>query len=601
MTNFEAVDSTDKVRADKYSPLPGLTSGLNFPASQTFPQGEYRGVGALSITGDAVDDLTFVDGGSSPPAVTTFKAVQDDDAGISGAWFDRVHVLPRAKIDFGNIIGITDKTFELYNAFRRIPVSLVGITNNALPGVIFPDITPTVVMPAQTSILDPSSTDNTGGVGLGTLVKAKIRALADGLPTFDTNIIFDTDKGDPELLVTGTRVVLMPQEYEVNVRETLAFLTDIIGALDGQEQRIALRKQPRQIFEVEYALTDNDRQRMQAQLMDWMDNIFGFPLWHEKLTLTSAVSAGATQYAVLGADDVDFRVGGLGLAFTDANTFDVLNITAVTDTLITVADASVNAYPVGTRIVPIRTARILKSVPARRRVTNLEVFKITFEVTDNDTGAIAGSTTPGFWSLHNSRVLFDDCNVTSGQLDQTYARRIYRIDNQTGKVTQTSSWDRYKRTHAKGFIAHNRAEIIELRKVLLALRGRQKSFYIPTFIEDLEVKAQLTISTNTMDIERIDYERFITTRIPKKRFRISFSNGDPDLVRIVQSVASVDATTERLTLDTTWPSTVQVADVKRVQFYELVRFASDSFVLTYPRLGLATVKTQVVAVFDDNS
>ena len=200
-------------------------------------------------------------------------------------------------------------------------------------------------------MLDPTSTDNSGGVGLGTLVKTKVQALQDGLPIFDTTIEFDTDQNDVDILVAGTRIVFLPMEYETNVKETFAFLTDIIDALDGNEQRIDLRKQPRQTFEVEYKLDGNDRQRMQAVLMDWMDNQFGFPLYHEKVTLTSAVSASATSYPISGGDDVDFRDGGLAVIVTDANTFDVINIVTATDTTITAADPSINAYPASLTLV----------------------------------------------------------------------------------------------------------------------------------------------------------------------------------------------------------------------------------------------------------
>lgn len=579
--------------------LPGRTSGVGVPFSKTPPNVAF----IAKIPFDPQVSGTPADGGGGSglsKIIADHVGDSTEKLTFSDIWFEHVHALPRSVIDFGNILSQEEQSYEIYNSFRGTSVQLVAINNNALPGTALPNVTPPLSIPASTSILDPATTDNSGGTSLGTFVKTKILALQDGLPIFDTTIEFDTDQNDVNLLVAGTRIVFLPMEYENNVKETLAFLTDIISSLDGKEQRIALRKQPRQIFEVEYKLTDNDRQRMQAVMMDWMDNQFGFPLYHEKVAVTSAISASATLYPITGGDDVDFRVGGLAVIITDANTFDVISILSITDTLITASDPSVNAYPAGTSIMPLRIARILRSIPGRRHTNNLEVFKVTFEVAENDTGALVGSTTPGFWSLYNSRVLFDDCNVISNDsMAEQFSRKIFRIDNKTGIVKQSSTWDLYKRTHQKGFVARNRSEIIQLRKVLLALRGRQKAFYIPTFIEDLEVKAQLTISTNTMDIERIDYERFIVSRRPKKIFRITFTD-DTSLVRVIQSVLSVDSTTERLTLDTTWPATQAVSTIKRVEFYELVRLDSDEIVFVYPRIGLASVRTSIRAVFDDN-
>ena len=101
------------------------------------------------------------------------------------------------------------------------------------------------------SLLGPTSTFNyEGTTGLGTLVKTVVRALAEGLATFDTALIFSHTSNDVELCISGSRIIFVPIEYEAPVNETLVFLTNIIPALNGVEQRIALRKNPRQIFEV---------------------------------------------------------------------------------------------------------------------------------------------------------------------------------------------------------------------------------------------------------------------------------------------------------------------------------------------------------------
>lgn len=522
-----------------------------------------------------------------------------DQVGGMIDWWEKVHILPRTVIDFGNIITQKQDTYELYSAYRSQNITLSSIVNNALPGIDLPDEGPPEVVPPQSSMLDASTTDNTGDAFvLGTMVLRDIIAEANGLPVFDTTIDFSFSSGDfVQLFVSGSRIVLMSQEYEAPVKETLAFLTEIITVLTGAEQRLALRKQPRQLYEVVYKLTTNDRQRMQALLMDWTNNVFGFPLWHEKLRTTAAASVGATVYQVTGADDVDLRVGGLAVIITDSNTFDVISITAKTDTTITAGDPSINAYPVGTTIMPLRTATVMRAVTGARAQNNLETFKIVFEVTDNDTGALTGSTAA--YSTFNGKVLFDDCNVVSGEMPEQYKRRIYRIDGKTGLVHRSSTWDRNKRSSQKGFVLRNRTEVMDFRKLMLSLRGRQISFYAQTDIEDLEVKASLGVGANTMDIERIEYERFIQSREPKITFKITFTD-DTSLVREVQSATGVDSTTERLTLDTTWPATRTVDEIVRVQFYELSRFDADNVVINYPRIGLADSEMPVVQVFDIN-
>ena len=597
-THAGAIDA--RIRATVFAFLPGLTQGIGVPFSKTPPNVAFVNkvpfdpalFGAQSAGGS---------GSGLSKVIATHAGTTTDKNTFADIWFERMHLLPRAKIEFGNIITLIEKEFEVYNAFRETNHTLLSITNNVAPGVIFPDITPTVLIPKQTSLLDSTTTDNSGGVGLGTLVNSKVQALQDGVPTFDGDAIFVTTANDPVLLMSGTRIVLIPYEFEVDVLETLAFLTNVIPAQDGHEQRISLRKQARQTFNVEYALDGLDRQGLQALLFDWMDNLFGFPLWHERVILTAAVGSSATLYSISGGDDVDFRVGGLAVVISDSRTFDVIQIDAATDVLITAASPSVNAYPVGTPIMPVRTCFIPNRVGTQRLLNTQEDFRISFEVEDNDTGALAGDVTPGFWSTHNSRVLFDDCNIVeSGQMSGSLRRRIHRIDNQTGKTEISSVWDRAKRASEKGFLARSRAEIIAIRKLFTGLRGKQKAFYIPTFIEELTAVASLLSATDTMDIDSIGYVRFVKDRLPMSLFRITFTD-DSSLIRTIDSSVIISPTIERLTLNTLWPTTRTVSEIRRIEWFELVRFDSDAMGLRYSRIGRASATMPLLRVFDDNA
>lgn len=541
--------------------------------------------------------------GTKPPPVAHAASDDADALNFGSTWFEHVHIVPRAKIEFGNILTQEEATFEIYSAYRTASVTLLSIVNNAAPGVELPDTLTPVVVPPQTSILRSTTTSNTDSdTALGTIVLTRVQALQDGLPTFDTDITFDFD--DPansvELLVSGTRIILMPFRYEVGLKEALGWLTDIIEARSGKEQRIALRKNPRQVLDVEFRLQDSQRQLMQALLFDWIGQPFGLPLWHEELRLTAAASIGAMTYQVKGALDVDFRVGGLGVVITDEHTFDVLNLDAVTDTLITAADPSLNAYPVGTPIMPLRTAFVASPVPTQRSLVTLETFRLKFETIDNNTGALQGDTgTPRFWSIYNGRVLFDNCNVVGGNTQTTIRRRIHRIDNQTGKVTLSSLWDRSKRESMRGFLCRSRAETKQLRRVLLAIFGRQKAFYAPSDIEDLTPVATLSSGTATLDVATIDYTRFVQQRGGMNIFRIEFTDGTT-LVREVLSSVKLSATVDRLTLDTTWPSTKTVGQVVRIEFYDLLRFDSDELRIDHPQVDIARLDAPVVRVFDDD-
>lgn len=596
----------------------GVTRGLGAPVTQ-WENGNggapnLEDIGPFLLSTGGASTAAEAAGTPSTAAAIAGQIAYSDAAGFGQDWYEKIHILPRRKIDFGNIITLIERDYQIHSAFREDTVSLSAITNNASPGLNFPNLTvPSAVYPMET-LVDPTSISNEAGGGIGTvtpvggsyvfeaIVQLKVQATQDGLPIFDTNVVFEfaAPANDVEVLVKGQRLVLLPQEYESPVVEVLAWLTDIIDSIDGNEQRIALRKQPRQIFEVTYLLDGNDRQRMQALLFDWMDNVFGFPLWHERVFLTSDASVGALSYSVSGADQVDFRTGGLAVVFTNSYTYDVIEIDSFTATTITSTSASLNAYPVGTKIMPLRTVRIRNAVGGKKYLNNLEEFRIQFEVTDNDTGAVTPSTTPGFWSSYNSRVMFDDRNmVFSDSVPHQYSRRVYRIDNQTGKVEQSSPWDRNKRGFEKGFFLRNRADLLLFRKLLSSLRGRQKAFYLPTFSEDLTVVTNLSSGGTTMQVSATEYVRLVRNRLPMSIFKITFTD-NTSLVRTITSSSTVSSTVESLTLNTTWPANRTVAEISRVEFYELVRFDSDEIKLTHERIGSVKCTVPVIRVFDDN-
>ena len=541
-------------------------------------------------------------GGVKPPPTARAGEAELDYTSIAEDWFDRVHILPRTKIAFGNIITLIEEDYEIFSAFRDELVILNAITNNATPGVDLPTVVPPVLLPSLSSILDPTSTDNSAGAGLGVLVMTKVQALQNGLPSFDTNIdfVFLPPSNSVSLFVSGTRVVFIPMHFGAPAEEVLGFLTDIIESLDGREQRIALRKNPRQKFEVTYALDGNDRQRMQAILFDWMDKTFGLPLWHENVRLTASVPPGTTIYPVSGADDCDFRVGGMAVVFQDNETFDVISIIAKTDNTITASDPSVNGYSAGAYLMPLRIAVIRRVVEGNKSLVNLETFFVEYEVIDNDTGAPAGTTVPGFWTIYNTRVLFKQCNFVDGQtVPVSHSKRVYLIDNMTGRISLSSTWDRGKKAHQKGFSLHSRAEILQFRKLLSGLRGSQKAFYIPSFSDDLTPNTPLLMGAATMDIAAIDYVRFVRNRFPMTIFEIHFTDGS-SLLRTIINSATISSSTERLTLDDTWPVGRAVSEVERIEFYDLVRFDTDEFKMSYLRIGNATCVAPVIRVFDDN-
>lgn len=84
-----------------------------------------------------------------------------------------------------------------------------------------------------------------------------------------------------------------------------------------------------------------------------------------------------------------------------------------------------------------------------------------------------------------------------------------------------------------------------------------------------------------------------------RHIRLTFTDGSVLLREILSSVI-VDADTERLTVDSAWPSTKLPSEISRVEFVELVRLDSDQIQITHERPDSARSAIPVVSLIDQS-
>ena len=588
MTDYPAVNDS-RASVSMYGYMVGRSSGYAQAPANTM-SGQFN-IDALSGEVLAGSGLTYVDEGTPSVGGGEYIAVRGDGASLSDDWFETVHLLPRAGVDFGNIVSAVDGAFELFNSSRYASKTLGSIQNNAEPGVIFPDVSaPSVLGPLQ-SFIDPGSSPLAPEGAI-------VRALQSGLPNFDTTIDFTfSGVGTYYLRVIGNRIALLTADFDGGVVEILSFLTDILTKTDGSEQRISPRKQPRQRFEASFILDGTQRQTVQSILYGWQANTISIPVWPEMMELTSDITGGTTDTAdVDSTSNVDLREGGLAVVFKDDQHFDVLTVSSKTSTSITFDQDISGSYSSGDLVVPVRLASIDGSVQGSRPPVNVEKMQIKLNVIENDIGAPTGDTSA--FNSYNGKVLLDDYNFIKGEMQESFTQDVIQVDGNVGISAQDSPWTSNKRGHVKTFVVKTRAALWAVRRLLYALRGRQVSFYIPTFMEDLTVTQDLLSGTDTMDISYVGYSRFVQAGHNRLAFRITFTDGS-SLVREVTDYEQLSATEERITVDSNWPTGRTVDEVRRVEFYTLVRLDTDDVRIEHgSTAGFARISVPVVEVFD---
>lgn len=493
-----------------------------------------------------------------PDPYAAFESYEDRSLGLN--WFNMLHILPR-RIDAGNILTTQVRQLDLYNAFLYEAHDLEVFINNAGAGTNITDLPslPYSIPPLKSLLMT-------------------LEITPDGAPTINTTLDFDTD--EPYLLsipITGTRVVMFPYEPEAPLTERLLFLTDVLEAIDGTEQRVSLRKAPRQEFVMKLVREDGpERQKIDMLAFDWTSRVFGIPLWTQPSFVTSAATTGQTSVNVDDTTLAEFRADGLAIIFESEDKFDALEVLSVGASVINFKSPLLNDYAVGARVMPLRTAVTSVPVKERKYAVNLAEFEITMRILDNDVDL---SDTSG-WPTYNSKVLLSDPNAIDQTLDGDISRQITVFDGDTGKFSQDSTWNRARHGSAKTFITRNRSGLWSVRKLLHALRGRQVSFYLPTFTKDVTLAVAYASGDPAITIVNVGYARYAKQRTPKLDMRIILVNGTI-FTRTVTNSAEVDAATEQLTLSTSIGQNITPAQVARIEFLEKVRIDNEDITIEH--------------------
>lgn len=497
-----------------------------------------------------------------------------DEPTVASDFFDRIIVLPKS-INTGIVLGILEFTIEIYNSFRTQQHSFDSFTNNVGEGTSITDL-PTLpsIISAQDSQL------------------LTFQVLPVGPTTIIGTLDFVFDVSSASIPVTGSRSIVWPFEPEIPMQELLISKTDILRKSAGTEQRRAGRLSPRQVFEMRFSLEGADRNAMDTIIMSSQSQAVGLPIRHEAALSTAAVAINDTSISVDETSFADFRVGGLAIIWDDAVLNETLQISSVTSTTIGFATPFTNVFRSGVQVMPMRTAFMSSQIQGTKFPLNLQETTVRFTVLDNDVDLSDTSAFPTF----NSKVLLDEPNMIRGTLRETMSRRIVNVDSEVGLFARFSNESISRRGHVKLFFSDSRQRLWEVRQLLHALKGRQISFYIPTFFPEFTVKADLASGSVLIDITNMGYTTLLQSAQPRNIIRVVVNDGTK-LIRTVLSSIEVDSETERLTVDSTWGVNVPLANIERVEYVEKVRADSDEIRIIHESgQGDATIQMPIITV-----
>lgn len=479
-------------------------------------------------------------------------------------YYNRIHIAPRT-IDIGNLLNVQTRQATIWNAYLT-PQALSSVTESGTEGINESGITaPTTFAPIEERTI-------------------QITVDTNGPATINAHYTFHFPAESPVLTVTGRRVVVFgyAPNWSEPVRERMQWATDVLVTQSGIEQRVGLRAVPRRTLE--YALLTQDRHasaRLETILLGWQARIYALPVWTERQDLAAALPAGSTVVPCA-TSNREFSPDGLATLWRGHDQHEAVEVASVGASSITLKRGTTQAWPAGTRLYPVRLARLPQRQPLRRETDQLLSGMVSFDLVDH----------PGFQPM-DSGDSYAGYRVYAGRINWSdpvevetvrqlavldYTTGAPWVDDLSGLATILKSWH---------WTFGSRAEIVAFRQWLAARDGRRVPFWSVSQGDDLEVAAPIGSSDMSVTVRNIGYARYIDGRADRRHLVLTTRAG-MRYYRAITAASEIDADTESLAIDAPLGATLQIGDIASLRFLHLTRLESDEIEIEWHTLDVAT-------------
>ncbi len=291
---------------------------------------------------------------------------------------------------------------------------------------------------------------------------------------------------------------LWPFPAEQEIMEVLEWRTDVLTSRAG-EQRIALRPRPREIVTFQHRLDALGMARAAELARGGFAGDWQVPLWHMALQPNADLAQGVTEI-LLDTGVADFRSGELAALAVDGREAAAVAIASVQADRLILAEPLMLQLPspvvVAPRITvaPIRAGVLTSAVEITRRRQGDGTVTASFLLRD------APDITATVLPTYLGRPVQADPSLVRRPLTTSLRRAVEYVDNGFGPVVVEPLRDVFERGETITLKAQGPSARHALRRWLWSIRGRQASFWLPTWGRELQLRAAMTSGSTLMRV-----------------------------------------------------------------------------------------------------
>ncbi len=475
-------------------------------------------------------------------------------------FYYRIHLIPWS-IDFGYLLTTITEYFILWNAYF---VTKTCTAINEVNGDEY------VLLG-----LSPSFILN----GLQETIYS-VTPVEEGSFTFESTITFDFGVDDDYVVetLTGTRIVLFKWCPKLPIAEYLEWMTNIIEAKDGSEQRISVRRVPRQGFGFRvYFASEKQQAVYETFLHKWQKKKWGLPVWYELVSHSDDINILDTVITV-DTTYADFRDGGLAVIWKSIDEFEIVRIDIVAADSLTLSSVIQNTFTGDKFIIPCRIAQISRVTRGNETPDGDSIVEFSFVIEDNVlfSDYSAGTT-------YKTLPVLTDASIVGKAQKKTSDGNLVITDFNTGEFIISSDSEFNKVIQSHVFKNYTKAEAWNHRLLLHYLLGQLNTIWIPTFKNDMILIDDIGAADTSFKIENIGLYDNMGVNTLRTHVAFIFLDGSM-LLREITNVTEVDDDEETIFIDTSLGQTVDIGECI-VSFLDKCRLSSDIVKINWEHSG----------------
>lgn len=481
-------------------------------------------------------------------------------------FFDNVFLTP-AEIDAGVVVPGAQFGFELWHSFTDAK-ALAGVTESGAFGVVLSGITSGTLY-SFTSTPYVVSLSQTGGV-------------------IEYRASFDFGSGSAySFSLTASMALVMPEriDWSTQPEMSIQYLTEVIEAFDGTEQRIALRDTPRLSLSYMYSMTDEQQYRFDNKLSTSSGNML-VPLWPLQCQLSREVSAGD---ASVDLETINAHVMASDtLLISEGDESEIVSVESVIGMTITLSTLAKKTFSTNAVVLPTRIAYPADESNATSLLRGFDQHTITYDL---DETKIQKPTPVDDFEYLNSRPVFPFRPDRSKDITTQYNRRRETLEPLIGA---RSIFDRAKSTVKiidQTFTFFSEAERQRFEDFAELMNGAQGEFYLEGHGQAFELSEDIVVLTYKFKIQSSGYTNFANSKSHAPIAAIKLYNGTTIYRTILNASGNPDGTETITTKEST--TNLKISDIETIVPLYLARFDSDEFRYIFDTNEVSTITKNI--------